>query len=474
MMSNDHPIASIVSWVALFVALVVAISLPLGYGVITFSDLSAELQFKAKVKATAFSSLITSNPELWIYAENQMQGRLTREPVPLETEFVQVYDVGGVLITQAGQKPAPPKLSRSYPLYDTVRVVGRIEVSESLRGLIYGAAVASVFGLLLGAAVFALMQGLPLRALRQALQALIDSESRFHTLVDLLPYGVQENDLAGRVTFANPALERLHGQEGSVVGRFIWDFLADDTERESLRDYLQFLVREQPPPTTYFSKDRHAAGGVIGVQVDWAYRRDAHGQMQGFIAVVTDITDRNRMQAALREQAIRDPLTGLFNRRYLDETLPRELIRCQRSGEPLAVAMLDLDYFKHFNDVYGHEAGDKVLERVGLTLRDSLRASDMACRYGGEELTVVMPGSSLDDAWTRLDTLRQTIRQLHLRYRDGELPAITVSIGVTAAAAGETDATALLGRADAALYQAKERGRNRVVAYSGAALGSNA
>ncbi|MCC9000251.1 MAG: sensor domain-containing diguanylate cyclase, partial [Candidatus Contendobacter sp.] len=278
-------------------------------------------------------------------------------------------------------------------------------------------------------------------------------------------YGVQENDLTGRVTFANPARERLHGRwEGGVIGRFIWDFLAEDLERRSLRDYLQFLIREQPPPTPYFSKDRCVDGSIIDVQVDWTYRRDKYGQVQGLIAVMTDITDRNRMQAALREQAIRDPLTGLFNRRYLDETLPRELSRCQRSGEPLAVAMLDLDHFKHFNDAYGHEAGDQVLKMVGLSLHQSLRASDMACRYGGEELTVVMPGSSLGDAWARLDTLRQIIRQLHLLYRGGELPTITVSIGVVAAQPEEKDATTLLGRADAALYQAKEQGRNRVVA----------
>jgi diguanylate cyclase (GGDEF)-like protein/PAS domain S-box-containing protein len=170
-----------------------------------------------------------------------------------------------------------------------------------------------------------------------------------------------------------------------------------------------------------------------------------------------------RLQESLREQAIRDPLTGLFNRRYLDETLPRELQLCRRRNEPLAVAMLDLDHFKGFNDAYGHEAGDAALRAVGALLKGSVRAGDIACRYGGEELTLILPGANLDDARVRLEGLRQAITELHLLYQGGELPAITVSIGVAAIGAQETEAAALLARADAALYQAKKAGRNRVV-----------
>jgi diguanylate cyclase (GGDEF)-like protein/PAS domain S-box-containing protein len=302
-------------------------------------------------------------------------------------------------------------------------------------------------------------------ARKRAEDALRESEARFHTLVDLLPYGVLESDLTGRVVFANPALERLYGyeEEGSVVGRFIWEFLADDAKQGFLSDYLQLLIRDQPPPTTYHTKQRCTDGSVFDAQVDWAYRRDAHGRVQGFIAVVTDITARKRLQENLQEQAIRDPLTGLFNRRYLDETLPRELSRCQRSGDPLTVAMLDLDHFKWFNDAYGHEAGDVVLRAVGGLLSHSMRAGDLPCRYGGEELTLILQGSTLDDARTRLESLRQAIMQMRVLYQGSDLPAITVSIGVAATGEQEMDAAVLLARADAALYRAKEQGRNRVV-----------
>ena len=107
----------------------------------------------------------------------------------------------------------------------------------------------------------------------------------------------------------------------------------------------------------------------------------------------------------LLQQAIRDPLTSLFNRRYLDETLPREIHRALREEEPLAVVMIDLDHFKHFNDQWGHEAGDIVLLGVAEALIDGLRASDIACRYGGEELLVVMPGADADEAVRRISAI---------------------------------------------------------------------
>jgi diguanylate cyclase (GGDEF)-like protein len=125
--------------------------------------------------------------------------------------------------------------------------------------------------------------------------------------------------------------------------------------------------------------------------------------------------------------------------------------------------MLDLDHFKRLNDTYGHEAGDQVLRAVGELLRGSVRSADLACRYGGEELTLILPGASIEDAHMRLDNLRKAIGQIRILYREGELPAVTVSVGLAAAAPNEADHVALMSRADMALYQAKAQGRNRVV-----------
>lgn len=169
------------------------------------------------------------------------------------------------------------------------------------------------------------------------------------------------------------------------------------------------------------------------------------------------------LRETLQKEAIHDPLTGLFNRRYLEETLTLELRNHQRNNEPVVVAMMDLDNFKSFNDEYGHEAGDIVLKEIGALLQRSLRGGDIACRYGGEELTVILGGSTLEHALPRLDSIRQMIMDLDLRCRDQVLRPITVSIGMSEARPNESDPATLLRRADAALYTAKQQGRNRIV-----------
>jgi diguanylate cyclase (GGDEF)-like protein len=170
-----------------------------------------------------------------------------------------------------------------------------------------------------------------------------------------------------------------------------------------------------------------------------------------------------RMREAMREQATHDPLTGLCNRRYLDEALPREVHRALREQQTLAVAMLDIDHFKRFNDSFGHEAGDRVLQEIGQVLQENLRRSDIACRYGGEELAVIMPDSSADDAKKRLDEICGLIRAISIEFRHQALPAVSVSVGIAEAPGHGRDAVELLRAADTALYAAKAAGRDRIV-----------
>jgi diguanylate cyclase (GGDEF)-like protein len=169
------------------------------------------------------------------------------------------------------------------------------------------------------------------------------------------------------------------------------------------------------------------------------------------------------LHETLRSQSIRDPLTSLFNRRYMEESLQREMRRAARGRQPVGIIMLDIDYFKEFNDSHGHEAGDALLQSVGAILQRSVRAEDIVCRYGGEEFVLILPDAPLSEAAQRAEHVRQAIGHLTMQFHRQSLRQITVSAGVAVYPDHGPGGDAVLRAADAALYQAKTRGRNRIV-----------
>jgi diguanylate cyclase (GGDEF)-like protein/PAS domain S-box-containing protein len=178
------------------------------------------------------------------------------------------------------------------------------------------------------------------------------------------------------------------------------------------------------------------------------------------------------LRSSLQQQAIRDPLTGLFNRRYMEETLEREILRVRRKEGSLGIIMLDIDHFKRFNDSFGHEAGDTLLQALGNFLRDNIRQEDIACRYGGEEIILILPETPLEVLHQRAEELRQGVQNLQVEYQGRPLGPVTVSLGVSAYPDHGDHGEALIRAADAALYRAKQRGRNQVLAAGEAGSGT--
>ena len=176
-----------------------------------------------------------------------------------------------------------------------------------------------------------------------------------------------------------------------------------------------------------------------------------------------------QLRETLQVQSLRDPLTGLFNRRYLEENLARELHRCERRNLPLSVLMVDVDHFKQFNDTHGHAAGDALLGHVGRVIAGSIRAEDMACRYGGEEFTIVLPETDAATAHQRAETIRSALEIATLFHLRQTLGPVTVSIGVPTLPVDGTTPELLLQVADAWLFRAKAEGRNRVLPEPGPA-----
>ncbi len=169
-----------------------------------------------------------------------------------------------------------------------------------------------------------------------------------------------------------------------------------------------------------------------------------------------------QLRETLREQSIRDPLTRLFNRRFLEESLERELHLAGRKKQSIAVLFLDLDHFKRFNDTFGHDAGDMVLQSLADLFRNFFRATDICCRYGGEEFAIILPESSSQDAVIRADALRSEVKRLRLQYKKQNLGLLTLSAGVAAFPEHGSTSVELLKVADQCLYESKSRGRDVV------------
>ncbi|MCB1888862.1 MAG: GGDEF domain-containing protein [Rhodocyclaceae bacterium] len=179
------------------------------------------------------------------------------------------------------------------------------------------------------------------------------------------------------------------------------------------------------------------------------------------LALVEKLAEIEDLHERLQERAMRDALTGLYNRRYLDETLGRELARAKREGYPLCLALIDLDHFKQVNDTFGHLAGDEVLQHLGRLLRSRAREGDIPCRYGGEEFALVMAGMPLSAAWERAEEWREIFAESEIRH--GQLKIrVSMSVGLAAYPDNAGTAEELMRRADEALYRAKDLGRNRV------------
>jgi diguanylate cyclase (GGDEF)-like protein len=178
-----------------------------------------------------------------------------------------------------------------------------------------------------------------------------------------------------------------------------------------------------------------------------------------------------RLRETLRHQAVRDQLTGLYNRRYLLETLEREMARAAIRNQHVTVAMLDIDHFKRFNDTFGHTAGDAVLARLGILLRQWKRGEDIVARYGGEEFSIVLPDMPVGAAIERLESLRQMIETVTIEHHGQLLPPVTISCGIASYPIHAADREALINIADEALYRSKRNGRNRIsVAHDAADL----
>jgi diguanylate cyclase (GGDEF)-like protein/PAS domain S-box-containing protein len=319
------------------------------------------------------------------------------------------------------------------------------------------------------------------------------SEAQYRFLAENSADVAWQLDTDLRFVYISKADENLRGiPREQVIGTSVWDFYPPQGKAILLaaiqaRNAQEARGERVTQPLYIETPQLRRDGSEVWVETVSTRIYDENGTLSGYIGVTRNIEERRRYQAMLenanqqlqvqlaeitalqnqlQEKAMRDGLTGLYNRHYLHETLPRELARAEREALPLAVVMIDIDHFKAINDTHGHMAGDQALQRIAEILQHLTRESDLVCRFGGEEFLVALPGLTLPDALARTETWRTAIAAARLDQA-GQSIRLTASQGIaTFPEHGRNDAT-LLANADAALYAAKRAGRDRICVYAG-------
>jgi len=295
-------------------------------------------------------------------------------------------------------------------------------------------------------------------------------------LIENLRDGILVLDAQNRIVDMNPAMENFIEKKVSFyMGKNAFDVFQPWMEKtDLLLDGMETRTELKIPkdPSRYldlhvtplYDKSRLLNGRLI-VFRDVTERKHVEKRLRYVNdRLQAQLIEISSLQTKLREQAIRDPLTNLFNRRYLEETLERELARAGRENYSVCVMMIDLDHFKRVNDTYGHEAGDEVLKALAMTLSEECRRGDFACRFGGEEFVVVMPNINLTTAYERAESVRQSLNSLHVPYGQYKL-TITISMGIACFPINGETREAVLRAADQAMYGAKEAGRDHILSY---------
>jgi len=299
-------------------------------------------------------------------------------------------------------------------------------------------------------------------------RSLKDLELRYRRLFEAAQDGILILDAeTGAIADVNPFLIDMLGySREEFIEKKLWEVGAFKDIKASKNAFLALQKNEY---IRYKDLPLRTNDGNL-IQVEFVSNVYLEGGEKVIQCNIRDITERKQVQdallkseALLREQSVRDYLTGLFNRRYMEETLERELHRASRRQLSLGVIMLDLDGFKRFNDTCGHAAGDAILRELGKLLLEHFREEDIACRYGGDEFIIVLPDATRVVTRERAEFICKYAKQLHFQFEGKTFDPFTFSVGIAVFPEDGFTSATLLKAVDDALYRAKREGRGRVV-----------
>lgn len=310
---------------------------------------------------------------------------------------------------------------------------------------------------------------LAVREMDKTKQALRESEAKFRSLVDQSLVGIVTIE-DGQFTYSNAKFDEMFGYTAEEVRTLKITDIVAESDRAVVADIMRQQFSGDKKGVKFEFHGLRKNGTTINIE-SYAGIMEVDG-LRSFMAVVMDVTERalaecqaRALEERLRELSTHDSLTGLYNRRYLEDTLVRELILANRQQAPLSLIIADIDHFKVVNDRFGHLGGDAVLRFIGDLMNRNVRGSDICCRYGGEEFLMVLPRMDEARALDRAEHLRLAVEASPIIY-GASVISVTASFGVAAFPRDGVTMDELIGAADRALYRAKAAGRNCVKKFS--------
>jgi len=282
-------------------------------------------------------------------------------------------------------------------------------------------------------------------------------------IVEIIPVPLFYKDREGRYLGCNKAFEDFIGKsKEKIIGKTVYE-ISKKNNAETYADMDKELF-DNPSTQTYEYEYENSDNEKRYVLFNKVTYNNSVGEVDGIIGIVNDITEIKKRETELEEKTFFDSLTGIFNRRYFDENIEKEWKKCVRENEPLSLIMLDIDFFKKYNDYYGHQEGDNCLKKVAQEIRISLlRPSDIAVRYGGEEFVVILPNTNINGAHRVAERIRRNIINLAIKHEASTVSeVVTLSQGIAEMNNINDTVYDCLKNADKSLYKAKNNGRNTI------------
>jgi diguanylate cyclase (GGDEF)-like protein len=440
-----------VTWVAIALATIVTLAIPLIHAADNYAEQSEKIELKASFLARDIARHAYLNEGYWQYQLVRLNAIIELPPQLREINRVRLFDGTGRALLVIGPEVAWPVLSRSAPITVRGAVVGRIDVEKSLLPVLFGTALIAIFSILVGLATYIAVRTLPLRALDRALAAVETQNMRFDGALNSMSQGLCMLDANQKVLVAN-------NQYCDIFG-LARDQVQVGTSLQEIYDRRRANGSYSGPMPDRKKREMQEVQVLNDGRSVLILRHDMPGG--GSLATVEDITERAAAAAKIAHLAKHDPLTGFANRAALMEQVEEALVRLRRDGETFSFMLLDLDRFKAVNDTLGHHAGDVLLQETARRIKSSVPDSNtvVLSRLGGDEFAIVL--KAVSDA-QRSKIADDIVRALAEPFDVmGSRVNIGTSIGIVMAPTHGVDAIDLIKKADIALYRAKGTGRNR-------------